>query len=367
MHRSTSTSLRRTLACVLVAVGLLAAAACGSDDDDESGAPGTTAPESTGDATDPLAPQPLAERTEVSIAISNRAVSFLPILLADELGAFDEENLDVKIEFLPAADAPLLVSQGTVDASASSVSAAVLNLISSEADLRVVFPYEPEFADESESGVWVSKDVIGDDGVQADDLRGAKIASATGAGSNAAAYLWYELFKDEGLPADELTTEVMGIPDGAIAVTQGAIDGAIVIPPFTEQVRASGCCEFVGGNPAFPNAWILFGDRLLNEDRDAGTAMLRAIARTMTGYLSGDFLEDPAKVETIAALLEQPVDTVEASSAVVWDLTTADPQTALDVVHEFWLERGDILSYTEPLGVEDVFDLGFYDELVPEG
>lgn len=369
MQRSTSRSRTRTLACVLVVVGLVSAVACGSDDDD--GAADATSPTTEAGASgpsngDPLAPQPLAERTEITIGVAGKAFSFLPILMADELGAFEEENLDVKIEVLPPNDVPLLLSQGTVDAAAYGLQANALNLISSGADIRMVLPYEPEFADESESGVWVRKDVLGDDGFQAEDLSDVQIASAAGIGPSLA-YLWYEELRPEGIPASDVTVNVLPYPDAAVAIGQGSIDATIMIPPFTGEVRDSGCCEYVGGNPPFPNAWFMFGDRLLNDDRDAGLAVNRAIARTATDYLSGDFLSDPEKLEAIARVLEIPEESVTAQGEVTWDLTTADPEESLDVVQEMWLERDDILSYTEPLSVDDVFDMGFYEQLFPEG
>lgn len=319
--------------------------------------------EGTAISLEAVAPQPFDEPVDVTISVSGAVSSFLPILLAAEMGEFERENLNVTLEFLPATEGTLLVSQGRVDAAAIAVNAGNLNLIASGMPLRFAFPYEPEFTDPRGSGVWVRNDVLGDDGLQPDDLRGEPISSSTGIPSGALGYFWLHFLNVDGdFPISDLNAQQYSNPDTPEALINGGLSAGIVFSPFQTMVEESGCCTYIEGSDApFPYGWVIIGERLYEEDRDVGVALFRAIARTRLTYLQGDFINDPEVGPVVAEVLGQPLDALQAQHAQpVWDAAfSIDPEGVLKT-QEYWREIPDVLDFDEPLTVEQVFDLDMY-------
>ncbi|MDN5895419.1 MAG: hypothetical protein L0H93_15520 [Nocardioides sp.] len=66
------------------------------------------------------APQPLEDKAEITFAIPTNKVATTYILsMAEALGEFDKENIDLTIETVPSVDALQLVADGKIDGFAS--------------------------------------------------------------------------------------------------------------------------------------------------------------------------------------------------------------------------------------------------------
>ena len=348
----------------VAAIGSVPAAASTTPDPPDTSEP-TTA--TTGVAVDlaALDPKPLAETTDVTISVSGSVASFLPILIAQSSGEFERENLNVEIEIIPATEGTLLVAQGELDAAAVAVNAGNMNLIGTGQPLRFAFPYEPEFAPETRgSGVWVRKDVIGDDGFQPDDLRGVPIASSTGIASGTLGYFYLNFLNVDGdFPISDLNAQQFANPDTPEALANGGLGAGIVFAPFQRVVEESGCCEYIeNSDPSFPFGWFIIGQRFYEDERDVGVAFFRAIARTAATQLQGDYIDDPVVGPLIAEALEQPLEDLQAQDQAVWDPTfPIDPEGVLATL-DYWREIPGVLEFDNELDVDAVFDLDMYNQ-----
>lgn len=119
----------------------------------------------------------------MTLAAGQLIEGMAPVLLAIESGAFDEANLDVKIEPLPTADAlPPQIAQRRLDGQMTSFSTANFNMANSGMNLRWVMPlYELPSTEETEElpGYWANIRYVGGTGDELDlsGLKGQLIAT----------------------------------------------------------------------------------------------------------------------------------------------------------------------------------------------
>lgn len=311
-----------------------------------------------------LLPRPLDETATVTLAGQNFATtSLLPLLVAERMGEFERENLDVDIQLMPFTEATLLVSQGRVDAAGVLVNAGPLNLIADDAPVRFVLPYQPMYSAESDaSGFWVRNEVVGPDGLQPDDLRGVPIASSTGAASGTLGHFWLSILNAGGdFPVSDLEVVVLNSPDTAAGLENGSIGAGFLGPPFNAVVRDSGCCTFVAGSATpYPLGWFLAGPSLLDDRRDVGEAVFRALARTMVVHLAPGFLDDPVVGPVVAEILESSLDELRAEEQPTWDPQFAMDTEAILSLQEYWQQIPGTIEYGEVLTSEAVFDVDMF-------
>ncbi|MFI5427126.1 ABC transporter substrate-binding protein [Aeromicrobium sp. UC242_57] len=209
---------------------LASTSACGGSD---SSAPKT---ETTYAADDTLAPQPLAERTKVTIAASAPVeVNSVPFL-AQAFDEFDRENLDVTFEpSLLTADAIGLLEAGSLDAVWGSVGGALLNSISNGVDVKIVAASGATGVGESQEGYWASKELLAG---MPESLNKVKVGSAIGAGASTVPVLARWL-KEHG--GDIKNVEFVQIPsaDVGAAMENGAVDMGTIGVPYERQFSDS--------------------------------------------------------------------------------------------------------------------------------
>ena len=312
---------------------------------------------------DVLAPQPLAERTRVQVGISSRVANFLPLFLADVLGEFDRENIDIEYVIQPATETIVLVANGDLDASMATVNAGVFNLLAAGTELKFVYPTS-ERAAESRSGIWVRNDLLGDDGFQPSDLVGATIASNSGEAGLSSAYAMLQLLsEDPEIALGDVTWEQLSTPDGAQALMNGAVDGSQLSSPFWQLAEESGCCEYIDYFPQWPSAYVAFGSTMLEND-ELAMAFLRPMARVVREHLQGEYWTDPDLATSLIEVLEIPADSLaNAVSDAQFDPDFGfDPDAAV-AVQDYYFALGETLSYEEPLPADALFDLQYVEAL----
>lgn len=332
----------------------------GSTEPPASAAP-TGSTGSTAQSADELyPPEPLAEATTLTVAVSSRLESFLHLFLADEMGEFAKENIEVEFEIVPTSESTLLLSQGDVDAVPTSMSAGNFNLIADGNAIRGVFPLNGE-AEDSQPGFWVREDAIGDDGFQPSDLVGQRVLTPSGPGSYTVGYFWQTVLSAGGVGPNDVAWERISPSDAPLALISGGAPAAMLIPPFWQTVADDGCCVYVDGYPREPISFVAFGPSLLDGDPAVGEAFVRALARTVVTYLQGDY-HHADTADVVAELLEQPVEAYQAQPSPVWDPTFPLAISEFDAVQQFFADT-EVLSYDTPLTEADIFDPRFVDAL----
>ena len=311
---------------------------------------------------DPFAPRPLADEQEISIAIAGPAEPFIPLLLAASRGEFAKENLIVNVEIAAATDAALLMAQGSLDGTATSLNAGFLNLMSEGVPIRAVFPLDRE-PDDLGAGFYASHDVVGDDGFQPADLEGQRILVPSGIATPRILTLWTGL-SEAGVDMTSIQFERFDHAQIAQALINGSAQVGLVVKPFHTALMADPCClqlPYV----TWQQAYYFFGPTIIDDRREAGEAFVRALARTTRDYLGEDYREGDLGVE-IAALLEIPIDEFRSASPTDFEIPFVLDLEAADRIQQFFLEVPDTLTYTEVLPSDVVFDLSFVEQFGAE-
>ena len=317
-----------------------------------------------GDA-DPLVPQPLAERTEIVVAIPAPLETFADLFLADRLGEFDRENLDVRIDYVPVQEELVLLQQGEIDVSQSAITAGIFNLMADGLNLRFVFPHAYVGDPESGQGFWYNTESFGGDGIQPGELNGRRVLAPSGAASISSWYLFSFLNKiDPDLALDDLSFEVAAPSDSPLALMSGAAPIGFVNTVWVEELRESGCCEyFAGSYPDVSVSGWVFGPSLLENDPAVGRAFVRALGRTVRDHLQGDYHADDVIAEALSGALDIQPEVLRDQVLLTFDPTFTFGLEALDVQPFF--DELELLSYEPPyLTADQVFDARFVDDVL---
>jgi NitT/TauT family transport system substrate-binding protein len=386
MHMRQRLAFSATLVALTISI-----AACGGDDSGDSAttvAPATTAaaattaapaetsaaPTTAGDAATTVPgtdvattvaaadsgpntpePQPLAERTKVTASIPFRGIEpYATLLLADALGEFDKENLDVEIVEAQTNNAVVLLQQGDVDFMPAAVSAGLYNAIAGGADIHVVGG-GIGFSEDNHQGYYARKGALSADGTfDVCSLKGKNVStgSATGLGSPAVVEL-SALLATCDLTLKDVNIVPQGGADLFAAMDAGAVDVGNLADPFWQQAAARG--DLLVAPFTQPNAGYYMG-KIRTEHPEVAEAIVRALVRTTRTYLQGDYRADPTVRAAIIESMGITDAQLQGPASIVFDPDFEFPVEVVAPVEQVWLEVGGILNYTEPLPVDQYFD-----------
>lgn len=313
-----------------------------------------------------LQPSPLKERKTVKVALSAFVGSYAALALADRLGEFEKENMQVEFEFLPTQDAVLMMTQKRVDVLASQISPGLLNIIAGGEDIRIVFPGGGRPAD-TDQGLWVNKKIFGDNGkFDLEDLKGVDIA---GPGGNRPA-LWATLFEflknnNVDIGPKDVNWQDLSSADAVNALRNGAVGAAYASAPYQELLLNDPCCEFVkGAISPVTGVFYMFDQRLLKDDREAGAAFVRALARTTQKYLLTDYRQTDEVVAALAQAQEVPEDTIRKTEPSAFEADYNLHAELASVYQNYYraIDSG-LLQYDGELSENDIFDASLVESL----
>ncbi|MBA2944419.1 ABC transporter substrate-binding protein [Streptomyces himalayensis] len=371
----------RTVATALLVAGaLLASAGCAKNDGSSTGA--ATKPRAVkavsgcgeGSWTDPAdlsadreparcdkgapAPQPLAKKRKLTIATGTLSAEYVaPLTVALEKGEFAKENLDVELKVLPTPDALPLLAKGDIDAQWAAPEAAVMNGINGGFDIKWVagnFSPDPE----SKSGLWVR--LKENESAEHVPMAGRKLGTMIGKGS-VIAYPMNKALKKHGGGLDKIQFQQLGSADVLTALQNGGVDSAWLLDPVWRKVDGDDRYAFLGGQPpGEPLGGMLFGPELLNEDVNAGVALLRAYIRTVNTYFAGDYKSDKSFVAELAKLLKTDEAVLESTPSLRMDWEIRSGTT--DRLQAAYTAAG--VSEGDPVPEEKAVNRALYEEAV---
>ncbi|MFG1669587.1 ABC transporter substrate-binding protein [Streptomyces sp. Y7] len=278
-------------------------------------------------------PQPLAEPRELTIATGTLSAEYVaPLQVALDKGEFKKEGLDVTLKVLPTPDALPLLAKGDIDALWAAPEAAVMNGVKGGFDIKwVAGNFSP--APKSKSGLWVRLK----EGESANQvaMAGRRMGTMIGKGSVIAYPMEKALEKHGGGLAD-IRYQQLGSADVLTALQNGGVDSAWLLDPVWRKVDGERGYAFLGGQPrGEPLGGMLYGPALLQDDVDAGVALLRAYIRTLNTYFAADYKQDATFVTYLAELLEADESILRSTPSLVmdWEIRAATT-TRLQAAYE---------------------------------
>lgn len=366
----------------MLVVLALTAAACGGDS--RPGASPTTRPDagagapSMAEALAPGTPAPRPLATKATLTMSRSLITglaFSNVLLAQEMGEFAKENLEVRFVAENVVNSLLLVQQGQLEGSYLGFNAGVFNAMAAGADVRFVLPFGTAGPGD-DSGLWARRAVLGADGrfdpcilgrgVRPNGTTVVSLGDPTGLGSPVTIALarFIESCPGQTLKGikDRLSISTVVGANLLVALQQGAVDLALVLSPLTQTPGladyAASVYPFSQQEPAADFAgWALGSVR--QRQPPVADAFVRAVLRTVRTHLQGNYLANPEIVNALARILDIPADVVARSRPAVFrpdQRLRAGP--GLAELQRYWADVGGLLSYEPPLEAWRVVDLG---------
>jgi NitT/TauT family transport system substrate-binding protein len=196
------------------------------------------------------------------------------LFVAQQLGYFDEQNLDVQVTTFQSASQMIpLLATAKLDAGNGGSSPAFFNAFSSGIPLKIVSDVtvvkRPDPNVHSAQQIVVRKQLY-DQGVKTlADLKGHSIAINTPGSLN------QEQLEDSlrtvGLTPDDVQLQTVGFNDMLTAVTNGGVDAAVALEPFVTLgqrqniwVPVFDVADATLGQTA---EWLIYGDDFLKKSR----------------------------------------------------------------------------------------------------
>jgi NitT/TauT family transport system substrate-binding protein len=354
---------RRAGIALLLVLGLVLAACGGgsSEATDDAGSGGSTPPSTSGGtasgSADALAPQPLAERTKVVVGWSGAYEVWASAIVAEGMGEFEAENLDVEFTTITASDAIAGMETGRLDVMVGSISAGFFNAIDGGAKFRWVAPaFLP--ATDTKEGLWMANTYLDASGKpKVDTLSGTKLGLGSGGAGASIAPIVNEWLAESGLSLGDFEYLNATGPDILVALESGAISAGWLSDPYWVEAEKSGKATLVMSFP--PDASLsgyVLSNELLTDKTEVGEAFTRALARTNRDHLAGDYHADPAVVDVLAKAIGVDAATIGAGWGYRFPADLAFDHNIVTTLQDVWIEVGDILAYDKALPPDRIID-----------
>jgi NitT/TauT family transport system substrate-binding protein len=287
------------------------------------------------------------------------------IALADELGYYKDEGLDVTIKWVVSGtDVPSLAASGQINFYGEGTFTCAI-LKDKGLDMRHVM----RTADISGTQAFV----LGPNTNISSplELEGKKVGMAAGAGVSVAIA---SMAKQYGVDYDKIIFVNLQPPDQAPALARGDIDAMAVWEPWALAGRKLGGRLYFTGNRSYiegeakPVNWLYLDSGLnvkgdfLEKNPNTVKAMMRALIRA-TDYINSNLPEQVAEVLSKPMQIEK-ADLVEMIKENIY--SNDMDQHAIEGMTDF-MKWGAGLKYTSrEMTPKDVLDLRLLKELAPE-
>lgn len=300
---------------------------------------------------------PVGDLTEIKVGYVPVMV-FAPIFVAQDLGYYAEEGLDVQLEPFPGGSDPVvLTASGELDAAFVGVGPAFWNGAAQDLPIKIIAPGHAE-GDPVATPLMISKKSCEDGTITSvADLKGKKVSvNARGATE----YWLNQALSTGGLTIDDIQLEVLPFPDAVAALESGAVDAAMVGEPLATKAEQDGIALRLA--PSFPvqdiqPTAILANLDWLTEHPEQAEAFVTGYMRASSLLAEGG-LDDPAVQAIIEKYTGVPADLVAASVHPVFSSDGFIAFDGLGKLQSFFRDR-DQLEYDTDLDPYSLADETF--------
>lgn len=210
----------------------------------------------------------------------------------------------------------------------------------------------------SKSGLWVRLK----NGESADrvTMSGRRLGTMIGKGS-VIAYPMEKALEQHNGALDDIQYQQLGSADVLTALENGGVDSAWLLDPVWRKVDGKPGYAFLGGQPqGEPLGGMLYGPALLQDDVDAGVALLRSYIRTVNTYFATDYKKDETFVTYLAKLLKADEQILRSTPSLRMDWEIRGGTT--DRLQTAYVAQG--VTEGDPLPESKTVDRALYEEAV---
>jgi NitT/TauT family transport system substrate-binding protein len=290
------------------------------------------------------------------------SLSYSPLFLALEKGYLRDAGIDLQLqEVRSASDTIAFLGRGDIDVAFGNIGVPLFNAIERGVDVKVVAGMStyPEKADTLSPAPIVVRKALADSGEvkSVKDLKGRKVAFNTRGG--VIEYLVAGALKQAGLTVADIEVATIPFPDMIVALSNGAVDAAVMPEPISTAARERGVGAVLVPNPV-PGALattILIGKNLVNEAQaPAGKALLQAMRRAANELQSASAIMSEANLPIWSKYTKLPVPLIRKTAPYDFPRDLAlDTGSLLD--QQTYLV--DTKQIAKPLPLERLIDARF--------
>ena len=311
---------------------------------------------------------------KVSVGVVS-ALSDAAFYIAADKNYFRDAGIDVNfITFDSAAKMIAPLATGELDVGSGASSAGLFNAAARRIDLKIVADRSGMAPGYQFMTLMIRKELVdkGEFKTYA-DLKGRKIALASpaiapGSGLN-------EALKKGGLTYADFEKIYLGYPQQVAAMTNGAIDGSMMIEPFATTLADRGIgVRFASSEDFYPGlqiALVYYGEKFTSTKRDLANRFMVAYVKALRDYndaLSEGRFADTPKGREIVSILARNLNTPEADikKAFVY-YANPDGRPNIDGLKKdltFFRANGDVTS--PDVSVDALLDLSFIENAVKQ-
>jgi len=263
-------------------------------------------------------PDAAAARPKLRVLVTPH-VSYAPLMIADAEGFFKAEGLDVEIVAgLRAEESVAALVTGDIDVLPGPLRAGLLSAIAQGAKVRIAAGQGELARDGCTYFAVVLRPGL-------EPSPATPITKMRTSQDGATRYVVSRMLAPHGI--DVKSIETVRIPEAVMVASlqQGSIDAVAVSEPALTRTSKAGRV-WIRAQDAVPDfQWgvLVFGERLLRKDRDAGMRFVRAYERGVTQYREGKTARNVAIIakatgESEAITREACWPTFRAGSPIEW-------------------------------------------------
>lgn len=331
----------------VLGVSVLAITACGNDAEEEE-----TSENGQGSG------------ETITVGVASLPI-FAPVFVADDQGYFEDNNVDVELEFVQTgSDAVPLLSAGQLDVVAAGFAAGIFSGLESGLEFQVVGSMGvSDGSDYAPAHLVVRDELVASGDVESlEDLEGMSIGVAGGEGGTGA-YLTALALSEAGLNLEDVELVNIGNPDMPAAVENGSLDAGLMSAPFSENAIN----EDIGESFWYPpegtsGTGLMYGEHFA--DSQDAQPFFDALVRASQD-LQGDARYTDEYLQIIADYTDQPIEGLQDVPLYTWESDLRPLPDQLTGMEQVWLDSG-ALNYDEPLGEDNYIDSSFADEAASE-
>lgn len=308
---------------------------------------------------------PLPAPATVRVAASIRSEAVAPLLLADALGEFEAENLQVEIVDLGADAAYAAMAAGEVDVVVGGIDAPFFDAVHEGLPARLVLggpvTRSPADLEVAQAGLWLRADLIDEEG-KWENVRSQTVLLPGGMDSSALYPIDLTLSQNE-LSVNSVALVEAPASDAAARLLSAEVGAAWLPEPVNAEVADDPALRLVATLPGTePIDGTVVSPRLLGAERAVGQAYVRAIVRTINTHLPDGYSDEA--VPALAEALDVAEDDLAAGPPLLfdWELRTGTTTR----IQESLIAAGAV-RYEEPASEVGVVDRTLVAEVVSPG
>ena len=318
------------------------------------------------------APVPLAAKTKIVIATNFKLEFNAPVSVANTLGEYAKENLEVEFVNLSFSNSLPQLANGQVDLAVGGFETALFNAGNTDLGIKVIagnyYPPKASNYTVAQTGLWCRRDSFTTPANPIlKEIESKKWGTAAGRGSSAVYYSAAEIQKR--VPDFSIKkVDVQTIPSTEIitALKNKALDCGILLDPLWTTVKDDPAFfQAATQTPGEPLGHMAFGKSLLVDKPEVGQAFLRAYIRTINTYFAGNYHQD----DKVMAEIQKWTGATNEAQAVLkgLDSLTFDWEIRKDTttrIQQLFIDLGVITQFTTPVAESKIVDRTVADKVL---